>query len=35
MGTERTKIEALYIALSTIRKACQEFTNNHERKYIA
>jgi hypothetical protein len=35
MGAERTKIEALAVALSTIREACQEFTNNHERKYIA
>ena len=35
MGTERTKIEALGVALSTFREACQEFTNNRERKYIA
>jgi len=35
MGAERTKIEAFGHALSTFREACQEFTNNHERKYIA
>ncbi len=35
MGAERNEIEALGVALSTIREACQEFTNNHERKYIA
>jgi len=35
MGVERTKIATWRGALSTIREACQEFTNNHERKYIA
>jgi hypothetical protein len=35
MGAERTKIEALGGALSALRETCQEFTNNHERKYIA
>ncbi|MBP1128253.1 hypothetical protein JOE32_004720 [Pseudomonas sp. PvP025] len=35
MGTERNEIEASHVALSTFHEACQEFTNNHERKYIA
>lgn len=35
MGAERTRIEACSGALSALREACQEFTNNHERKYIA